>query len=40
MSEDKPFEFIPSRPQAEFLSSSADIIGFGGAAGSGVLAPE
>lgn len=35
MSEDKPFEFIPSKPQAEFLSSSADIIGFGGAAGSG-----
>lgn len=34
------FEFIPSFPQAEFLRSSADVIGFGGSAGSGVLAPE
>lgn len=40
MSEIKPFEFIPSRPQSEFLASSADIIGFGGSAGSGWLAPE
>lgn len=29
-----------SKPQMEFLATSADICLYGGAAGSGVLAPE
>lgn len=34
------FEYIPTKAQAKFLSSTADVIGFGGNAGGGGLAPE